>query len=290
MTNQQRTPEWFAARRGYLTASNCGAVLGYDPNRTADDVMRAMVREWHHAESEFKGNIATDYGTAMEAIALSCLQFEHGLEVKPAFFETMDGWLGASPDGYSQKKTIIEIKCPFGLRDKNPPVFKSIYEQPHYYAQVQVQLLVTGRLFCTFYQYAPHGDNIEYVKIDESWREQNIPILKKFYDEYLVQRDNPAVHLAPLRKEINTARAKAMLAEYDQLTEAMDNAKARIEEIKAEFIEMSGGRDALIHGRKLTQTERKGSVDWKTVWDIYGDKTVNVNDHRGKTTTSWRLG
>ena len=68
---EQRTWEWFEARKGRITASSVGAILGHAPYATRDDVMRRMVREYHGAPEEFEGNIATEYGTRNEAGALT---------------------------------------------------------------------------------------------------------------------------------------------------------------------------------------------------------------------------
>ena len=52
----------------------------------------------------------------------------------------------ASPDGIVEDEEgytkVLEIKCPFGLRNDKEPVFKSIMEQPHYYAQLQIEMFV----------------------------------------------------------------------------------------------------------------------------------------------------
>ena len=50
---EQRSLEWFEARKGKLTGSNIGAALGINPWKTPDDLIRQMVREYHGAESEF---------------------------------------------------------------------------------------------------------------------------------------------------------------------------------------------------------------------------------------------
>ena len=42
---EQRSEEWFEARKGLVTGSSVGAILGLDPNRTKADVLRAMVRD-----------------------------------------------------------------------------------------------------------------------------------------------------------------------------------------------------------------------------------------------------
>ena len=79
----QRSEEWFAARKGRLTASSIGAVMGLDPYRGPEDVLRAMVRDHHGAESEFTGNVATEYGKFHEEGALFEYTLETGIEVDP---------------------------------------------------------------------------------------------------------------------------------------------------------------------------------------------------------------
>ena len=67
---EQRSEEWFKARKGKLTGSNIGAALGVNPWKTPEDLIRQMVREYHGAESEFTGNIATEHGTLHEPLAI----------------------------------------------------------------------------------------------------------------------------------------------------------------------------------------------------------------------------
>ena len=74
---EQRTPEWHEQRKGLITASNVGAILGLDPYRKPDDVMRQMVRDWHGAEREFAGNAATEWATFNEETAFGQFCMEH---------------------------------------------------------------------------------------------------------------------------------------------------------------------------------------------------------------------
>ena len=75
---EQRSEEWFKQRIGKITGSRVGAILGLSPFQKASDVMRAMVREYHGAESEFKGNSATMYGVANEDAAIFDFELETG--------------------------------------------------------------------------------------------------------------------------------------------------------------------------------------------------------------------
>ena len=63
---EQRSEEWFNIRKGRVTGSAVGAILGIAPFAKQADILRRMVRDWHKAPSEFVGNIATQWGTMNE--------------------------------------------------------------------------------------------------------------------------------------------------------------------------------------------------------------------------------
>ena len=63
---KQGTKAWLQQRVGRVTGSNVGAVLGVNPYKTPDDVIRQMVRDYHGADPEFKGNAATCWGSFNE--------------------------------------------------------------------------------------------------------------------------------------------------------------------------------------------------------------------------------
>jgi len=284
---EQRSPEWFAARVGRVTGSNVGAILGVDPYRDANDVMRAMVRSYHKAESEFKGNIATEWGVANEDTAQFDYTMFTGNEVIECSFFTYEDWLGASPDGLISLDTVLEIKCPFGKRKDMPPKFKTLKEQPHYYAQMQIEMLCTGRSTCHFWQWTPNGEKFIGVSRDQEWLDENLPVLKKFYERYLTERDNPD-HLEPERKVIDNLNANILVHEYEDLCEAYDRVGARKKEVLAELIKLAGDKSALICGRKLTKVERKGSVKYAEIVKTELPH-LDVELHRGKPSTSWRF-
>ena len=83
---EQRSPEWYESRKGRITASSVGSIMGLAPYGSRADVMRRMVREYHNAPQEFTGNAATEYGTFHEQLAVLDFEMETGLKVKPAPF------------------------------------------------------------------------------------------------------------------------------------------------------------------------------------------------------------
>lgn len=287
---EQRTEEWFAARKGRITASSVGAILGNSPNGDRDTVMRRMVREWHGAEQEFTGNIATEYGVANEDGALIEYRMETGNPVEAVGFVTKEDWAGCSPDGLIGLVGGLEIKCPFGKRKDAAPEFKTLAEQPHYRDQVQFSLWVCERAWWDFYQWAPTKTALERVTPDSAWRSKNLPKLRAFYEDYQHEREhNAAVHLEPRRLVVDTPDARRLMAEYDDLQEAMDRAKERQNEVKDQIIGLAGGRNASVAGRNVTKVERAGSVSYaKALKAIAPD--ADLEPYRGEPSFHWRIG
>ena len=289
---EQRSEEWFKARKGRVTASSVGAILGNSPNGDRDSVMRRMVRDWHGAPSEFTGNIATEYGVRNEAGALVEYRMETGCDVKTVGFLTRGERAGCSPDGLVGLTGGVEIKCPFSKRAMTPDEeFTPIADQPHYHDQVQFSLWVTGRAWWDFVQWAPGGFmNIERVEPCSKWRAKCLPKLEAFWHDYLHERENNAdAHLEPKRVTVDTMEARRLLEEYDDLSEAMDRAKERRGEVMEALTALANGKDALICGRKLTCVEKAGSISYaKAIKDIAPD--ADLEPYRGKPSSYWRLG
>lgn len=295
----QRTAEWFEKRKGRVTGSNVGGILGLCPWRKPEDVLRAMVRDHHGAESEFQGNPATDYGTRMEIHAKLHFEKVTGLIADPVGFVTYSDWLGASPDGLIGDTAVLEIKCPFKFRKDPNPVFVSLLDQPHYYAQVQIEMLATDRNMAYFVQYAPdYGDvfdadyreekaHIVTVSRDEEWLDENLPKLKAFHELYLSELDNPA-HLEPLRVELNDDESRKILDQIGDLDDAIHNATEARKAAIDRLVDMAGNNNAIIHGRKLSKVERKGSLQYAKL--LKGHPIdVDLEEYRGKGSVSWRL-
>ena len=288
---EQRSDEWFNARKGRITASAVGAILGVDPNADQKTIMRRMVRQYHKAPSEWNGNIATQWGITHENEAREDLEAYLKKEIANATFvvHPVMNWLGASPDGYVGDDYLVEIKCPFGLRHEKPPVpFKNIGGQEHYYAQMQVQMLCTNRSACYFWQWTPHDNKLDIVSYDPEYIEKIIPKLREFYLEFLAACDDPGEYLEEQRVTVDTPRALQMVAEYTDVVDAIAKAEERKKELLEAMVEMAKGRDAIFGGKRLTKTERAGSVSYAKAIQVLAPG-ANLEPWRGKPTTFWSL-
>lgn len=284
---EQRSQEWFAARKGRITGSMVGAALGLDPNTSRDEAMRRMVRAYQGLPSEFVGNIATTWGTNHEEEAREAFEYDQNCVVAPAAFvmhPTLD-WLGASPDGYLGNHALLEIKCPFGLRDKPKPVpFKSINIQPHYYAQMQVQMYCTDRVCCYFWQWTPKDQCLEIVNFDPKWIEVNLPKLEAFYEEFLAICDSELVE----KLDLDSVAFQYLVAEYDTLTKQIKEAEDRKKEILNALVFKTAGEDATICGRKLTKVEKAGSISYAKAIKVLAPN-ADLEKWRGEPSTYWTL-
>ena len=291
---EQRTEEWFAQRKLRITGSRVGAILDLSPWQKPADVLRAMVREYHGAPSEFLGSVATDHGNNNEQRALLCFMRESGLMVEQCGFFPYGDRMGASPDGITSDGGVLELKVPFGLR--NGGEFKTLAEQPHYAAQVQMEMLAADKTHAYFAQYiAPKGDplahdyvpeqiNIERVERDPHWLDNNLTKISDFYRLLLSELNNED-HLAPLRVQFE---ADEVVAEIDALRERQKADAEREKELVAQLVEMAEGKDAEISGRKLTLVKRQGSISYaKAIKELLPD--ANLEKWRGEPSESWRL-
>lgn len=286
---EQRSPEWFEQRKRRVTGSVVGGILGLSPFMTRANVMRMMVREAVGAPREFEGNVATMYGTFHESGAAVDWQMETGLRIDPAPFVKFEDWLGASPDGFTSDGGLIEIKCPFGRRADAVPEFKTPDEQPHYMAQIQIQLFVTGKPFCHFYQWAVNGNRHDRIDFDQVWIDGNLPRLKQFHAEFLDELANNADdYLAPKRVEIDTPEAMKMIEEWDDLNDQLDRADERKKDLLAELVELAGGKNALIAGRKLSLTSRSGAISYAKAIKVIAPN-ADLEPYRGKASEFWAV-
>jgi putative phage-type endonuclease len=143
----QRTPEWHKERRGKITASVCGTILGVNKNQTPHVLWEQLVG----VKPAFKGNYFTWWGTKNEPNALNEYMHQTMADVVEVGFvqHRNYGWLGGSPDGLVGDDGVVEFKCPRAkmYTDDTIPL--------QYYVQCQVLLEVTDRTWCDLFVWKP---------------------------------------------------------------------------------------------------------------------------------------
>jgi len=153
LAGEPLSDQWFENRKGKITASRFNDVLNGTPAGWS-----RLLGELDGSVKGFGGNAATGWGTDHEQEAIDLFSFEESINVNPTGFWIMDDFpfIGGTPDGLIGADTTVQVKCPF-----NPEVhLKTVREQripSKYLAQVQGELMVTGRKFVWFISYDPRA-------------------------------------------------------------------------------------------------------------------------------------
>lgn len=170
----QRTPEWYAARRGRFTGSEVWKLITEPRSKADKDVgnlsetaktyINQVLAEATTCVTPQFYTPATQWGIDNEADARDAYTLYHSKEIIPADFVPHGDFGGGSSDGWIGSDGIAEIKCPYNsgghienllLEASNvtPLAFKESHKE--YYWQMQNNLMVTGREYCEFISYDP---------------------------------------------------------------------------------------------------------------------------------------
>ncbi|EDY9275614.1 YqaJ viral recombinase family protein [Salmonella enterica] len=152
---EQRSPEWFAARCGKVTASRLYDVMartksGYAASRQNYMAELICQRLTGKPEEEFT-NAAMMRGTELEPVAREMYalnEFDAVIsEVGLIDHPTIAGF-AASPDGLVNDDGLIEIKCPNTWTHLQ--TLKTGVPKRQYLLQMHAQMMCTGRKWCDF--------------------------------------------------------------------------------------------------------------------------------------------
>ena len=296
----QRTAEWHEQRKGRITGSQAGALLGLSPYQTQAQAIRAWVRNAKGAESEILDNPAFAYGRRHERAAQLAMMRHAGITINDCGFLTYEDWLGASPDGLTDDGGVAETKCPYSWRALVAPEPKPLVDLPHYYSQVQLEILCAGRSHAHFGQYRPPvGDPLQHnyepaflhyerVEVDPKWRAHYLPELRRIWEMLQDELDNPA-HLEPLRVQLDTPEALRLVEYITELDASIEQATAARTAALEDLVKLSDGKNAEAFGRKLTLVKRTGTISYaKALRALAPD--ADLEQWRGKPSEYWKLG
>lgn len=198
MNDFQRTDEWYLSRKNKITASEIEKILHRGRKKdeafaaTAISYLNEKVAEYFMGDDDFvmymrdikRSNAAMQWGTEYESMAREQYELATGSKVMDAPFTVLEGFeefAGGSPDGrLSTLDGIVEYKCPY-----NPAIHIEhckwtkpedlLIGNPTYYAQVQMNMLITHTNYCDFVSYSPlyrHGMDLSVLRVptDEEYQ------------------------------------------------------------------------------------------------------------------------
>lgn len=156
---EQRSPEWFAARLGRVTASRVADVVartktGWGASR-ANYMAELLVERLTGEQAPAYTNSAMQWGTDCEPHARAGYEFRLDVTVEEIGFvdHPTIAMAGASPDGLVGEDGLVEIKCPNTSTHIDTLLTGKIPDR--YVTQMQWQMACTGRQWCDFVSFDP---------------------------------------------------------------------------------------------------------------------------------------
>jgi len=269
-------------RKGMMTCSRMPKALDQSPWGTPETLMREMVREWHGAENEFTGNVATEWGERHESQAIAEYEMTTGQEVGYAGMAQMFikhphiDWLGGTPDGLvAGTDGMVEAYSPYRVRIS--------HWRQHRSKEIQMRglLEVTGADWCDFLIWYPEGlIPPSRIERDDAWfrnrgrDERSVLVrLTRFMDTFhktIESEELSAPHLKPLvdvRTDTEYLEAEAY---YNELLHVREGITRQIADGLDEMTRLAGDAERVRGQLGLLSRRSPGaSVSYKNALAFY---------------------
>jgi len=194
----QGSEEWFALRRGRVTASQFKRIITPakgEYSKQAHDYMRDLLVECFTPDyARFLGNWMTERGTEMEPEARKAFEVHTGITTEQVAFVTSTRWkdvVGCSPDSLIKDDSGeyvagLEIKCPSPFTHAEYIEAGTLPDE--YKAQVHGSMAVTGLNRWHFWSYYPGLAPFHLVVDRDDYTAKLEAALDRFVCEYAAYR------------------------------------------------------------------------------------------------------
>lgn len=158
---EQRSEQWFIARRGKLTSSEIHKIMGKDAlSETAKTYLLDKVSETLGGFASLASGPALEWGTELEETAIQIYSEIRNVQVDKASFISYNEHYGGSPDGLVGTEGIVEVKCPYNSTNhfkhgliKSDAEFKKA--KTDYYYQCISNMVCANAQWCDFISFDP---------------------------------------------------------------------------------------------------------------------------------------
>lgn len=281
---RQSTPQWLAWRRGKITASMAGMILGLNKYKTPLQLYNQILCGEEDPDNEFM-----KHGRDTEPEAREWVLKTTGKSYAPVCMEsTKYPWMAASLDGWNEENEIpiLEIKCPQrGIEKFSLALLDEI--PPDHFAQIQHQMAVSGAdkaYYCTYSKNAQDGVLIT-IKRDNAFIEKMIEAEEAFYrrvigfypPDPIDGRDIELIDDPELANEVS---------EYIVVYKQFKNFEKLEKKLKEKIVERSQFKSIKVGDFKVNKSIKPGNVDYKLVPELQG---VDLTPYRKENIVSWRI-
>lgn len=197
ITREQRTQQWYTARRGLPTASEFGSIItpkDMEYSKASDsyicDLIDELKRPEEHSAEGFQGSKDTRRGNALEPEALGVYAFDSEVRLQSVGLILSDcRRFGCSPDSLAGSDGLVQVKCPDGkkfvaLQRK----WMAKKEVPaDYKAQCHGEMIITGRSWNDLMIYCPGYDPLVIRVTPDKFTDRLREHLDRFHTEYVAE-------------------------------------------------------------------------------------------------------
>ena len=277
----QRSDAWHAERKKHLGGSDISAISGTSPFSSIHDLW--MIKTGRREEDS--PSMAMNHGIMLEPIALAKYNMDSNTNFEPdvVFYEEWDVAM-ASLDGISpDRKTILEIKCPFKPKSYEMALFGIIPE--YYLDQIQWQLMCSNAEKAVYFVFIDETQSQAIDVLPDVKRQLKLFKMAKEFWQMVLDDIEPkkgkgdyglASDEADNDKACRILRNRLQIkALEDENKEIEDSIKEKYKDTNMLFPES---------GMKLYWNEGRSTVNWKEVqlqWHI-SEEDLEIYRKKGK--------
>ena len=276
---EQGSPEWLLWRKGLITATEAGSIMGVNPYCT-------VYKSWQRKLGLVSEQAETEpmrRGKRDEPIARDLFNKQHGIEMVPCCIESEQyNFLGASLDGLSPcGKYLLEIKS------QSPHYIESRGIPEYHMAQMQHQMLCSdGMIQGGFYVSHFEGKNLVYeIQQDSTWMKSYLEKAAEYW-KCVVFFEAPEMSSKDYKSmECDLAWASSA-SHYRRICAQIKDLEEQKEKHRKDLIAISGNENCFGSGVKVTQSIMKGRIDYDLIHDL---KNIDLEQYRKPRTISWKV-
>lgn len=280
---KQNTNAWHLERNKGIGASESPIILGLSPYKTALELYEQKIST---IPSENSSSFITDKGHRLEPIARSKYEFHVGHSFPDSLAVHRDyPFIRASFDGYnSELNKSIEIKYVGKKAFENIKDKETLIKYyPHYYCQIQHQMMITGNNSDLVMINDDMNIKIIPFDIDPDYILDMVPKLIAFWGH--VQNKIPPSISKDDILTLDRSKQK-LLSKYKKLKSKVDTIETEMENIRKELLDGLLTNTYTSSVGKIIYSERKGSVDYGKIKEL---KNIDLDQYRKPTTFSWMI-
>jgi len=278
----QGSDKWLQFRKGKISASIAGTIMGVNPWQTKLELYEEVVFDKKKPKTK-----AMQRGNDMEEEARDWINKRLGVNYKPVVVQSIfNPNFIASLDGFyidrHGNECLLEIKCA-GIQAHGDALAGRVPE--YYMPQLQHQMYLVDADHILYLSYYDGEGVMVNVKRDDKYCEILVREEHKFLE--MIQNKTPPDASDKDWIVISDEEMLVKAHRYSELSRLIDELESEKSEIKLFMIKNSPHPRMKIGDLKLQMTVRKGNVDVKKLAEAYG--IDDLDKYRGNDIESWRI-